>query len=118
MLITPEIVGAIGVLFGIASVVIGWFVKSLMERFKDRIRELSEDVKNARETQKTLFGKIDSLNKDIQDQRLAMSKEMQDQRVHVAETYVSETALEKTMAPMREMLDDIRQQLKEIRLAQ
>lgn len=68
------------------------------------IRWVESQISSLKATQKLLFEKLDAMDKDLQSYKL-----------HVAETYVNQAALEKALAPMNKALEEIKEELREER---
>jgi uncharacterized membrane-anchored protein YhcB (DUF1043 family) len=68
------------------------------------LRWVDGQIASVKATQKLLFEKYDAQEKDLQSYKL-----------HVAETYVNQAALEKALAPMNKALEEIKEELREER---
>ena len=64
-------------------------------------KECEKDTENNRETARTLFGKIDENRQELADYKL-----------HVAETYVNQAALEKLLGPIERRLESIEEDIR------
>lgn len=96
--------GTVSATLGIAGG-IGKIIHSLvnvaLEKRDDKIKELESAHRAVRETQGTLFGKLDALHREHQDYRL-----------HVAETYIGEAKIEKLLGPIVNRLERIENDLR------
>lgn len=86
---------------GAAGKIIHSLVNVALEKRDDKIRELEGAHRAVRDTQSTLFGKLDALHREHQDYRL-----------HVAETYIGEAKIEKLIMPILQRLDNIERDLR------
>lgn len=75
-------------------------IASCEKAVADLKQQHEDDVNKLRESVKTLFGKHD-----------AVVKELNDYKLHVAETYVNQAALEKMLQPMERRLERIEESL-------
>lgn len=84
---------------------ISWFTHNALDSIKDNIEALRrlhvDDLTSMRAATKLLFEKYDLLNSDMQHYKL-----------HVAETYVNQAALEKILLPIERRLDSIENELR------
>lgn len=105
-------VGAACTVATLAGKIVHSLFSSALEKRDDRIaamekasddkdRELEGAFKAVRDTQKTLFDKLDAAHNDLQAYKL-----------HVAEHYVGEAKLEKLIAPVLTRLDSIERDLR------
>lgn len=107
--------GALGASCAVAGlagkIVHGLFSAALLTR-DEKIKEIREDlarkktdhdadVAALKATQKILFDKLDALSADLQRYKL-----------HVAETYVNQAALEKLLVPIERRLETIEKDLR------
>lgn len=86
---------------GTAGKIIHSLVNVALEKRDAKITELEGAHRAVRETQSILFGKLDTLHREHQDYRL-----------HVAETYIGETKIEKLLLPVLQRLDNIERDLR------
>ena len=98
-------VGAACTVIGLAGKVVHGLVANALEARDRAIADLekrrSEDVAALKATQKILFEKYDLVCDDLQAYKL-----------HVAETYVNQAALEKLLLPIERRLETIEQDLR------
>lgn len=81
MEISPNWVSAAAAVLGVGSTIAGMWIKSA---FSSR----DELISSQKSAAKLLFDKFDGVNRDLQEYKL-----------HVAESYVNQAALEKLLAP-------------------
>lgn len=99
--ITPGTVSATLGIAGVVGKIIHSLVNVALEKRDEKIKELEGAHRAVRDTQGTLFGKLDQLHREHQDYRL-----------HVAETYIGEAKIEKLFAPVISRLERIENDLR------
>lgn len=88
-------VSAVAAVGSVITAVAGMWIRSA---FTAR----DEQIIATKTTQKILFGKFDTVNEDLQKYKL-----------HVAETYVNQAALEKLLSPIERRLENIEKDLRQ-----
>ena len=86
----------------VTSLVGGGLVRWVYGSLKDQKEDHAAELKSVRETVRTLFTKYDDVDDKLQAYKL-----------HVAETYVNQSALEKMLAPIQRQLSDIEKDLRD-----
>lgn len=98
------VVGLVTLLGGIAAV-IHWLTRSALRSLEDNIESLRQlhvaEATAIKAGVKLLFEKYDVLNSDVQHYK-----------IHVAETYVNQVALEKLLLPIERRLENIETDLR------
>jgi len=97
MELSPGWVSAGCAIGGLVVTVAGFWIRSAFE-----VRD--EQITAVKSTQKILFDKLDF-----------QARELQEYKLHVAETYVNQGALEKLLAPIERRLDAIENDLRGVR---
>lgn len=100
MEINPGWVSAGAAVGGLVVTVAGFWIRSAFENRDERIKALETlhiaDTTALKTTQTLLFAKLDTQNHELQNYKL-----------HVAETYVNQAALEKLLGPIERRLETI-----------
>lgn len=95
---------ALGII-GTAGKIVHSLVKIALEERDAKIAEMGSSLKAARETdaatRRILFDKLDAHHKEFTDYKL-----------HVAETYIVETKMEKLLAPVLSRLENIERDIR------
>lgn len=90
---------------GLVVTIAGFWIRSAFEARDERIKAAetlhAADTAAVKTTQKLLFEKLDSQGRELQEYKL-----------HVAETYVNQAALEKLLAPVERRLEAIENDLR------
>lgn len=94
MEISPGWVSAGAAVGGLVVTVAGFWIRSAFETRDGQIAAVKS-------TQKILFDKLDSVTRELQEYKL-----------HVAETYVNQAALEKLLMPVERRLEAIEDDLR------
>lgn len=116
MEITPQGISAATAVFGLILTIGAMLIRSSFGARDGQIRGLvnaretdrktastqrTADMDGIKSTQKILFGKLDEANKSLSEYKL-----------HVAETYVNQAALEKLLSPIERRLGSIEEDIR------